>query len=1162
MSINLSVVIDNDEAIKKFQELQKVAKTTTSNIVTDSERMDMAIRKFGSALASIGMGFSLQELARQVATVRGEFQQLEVAFATMLGNKAEADALMERVVNLAATTPFDLQGVAQGTKQLLAYGSTANEVTDEIKMLGNIAAGLSMPLGDLVYLFGTTRTQGRLFTQDLRQFMGRGIPLAEELAKQFGVTKDKVGELVVEGKVGFNEVNKALVAMTSEGGKFYNLMEEQSKTISGQMSNLSDSIQQMFNDIGKQSEGVISNAISSAAYLVENYEKVGKVLLDVIAVYGSYKAAVMIVNAVTKVRALYLATETSAAIASAIANKGLAQSLTMVANAVKSLNIAKYLTNPTTWAIAGVGALVFGTYKLITAKSDEEKATERVNKKIEDYNAGLEKAKSASEDFASVMANSNASVYKKKEAYDKLIADYPELLKLYDQEKIKLMTQIELETALYNIKRNKHRDELQSRLSELQGNYDKVVDRDKPEIWREMNDIKAELSRIESEEIQINFEFLSVDDKIKKYEEDLDSLNAKIAEYNTLIQQSDRAEEFSSVVKELEAEKTSVIKSINALKEQQSAKNTEANEQDIKALENRRRKAREEAHKADVNLLKSQAKDKLELLNIEKEEALKAIDERIKEETDKITQGYLEQQRSAVAALYNSKIDAEKIGKKQENITTTLSFDFKVADKEQSMMNPGEFIKDNIKANAPEITALFGDMRNKTSKDLEAIADAGEEMMKDITDPEKLEAMRYAIDQIRQQADKLKSPLDKLVEGFKELFNSEVGSENFYKSLSKIQDGLSAVAVVANGLDSVLDSLGAGGAMDGVIDGITAVQDAFDAAGKGAEIGSAFGPIGAAAGAAIGAVGSLVKSISQIHDKNNEKRIQRLQEQIESVKGSYDDLGRAVNKAHSTEAAELIEEQNKLLEQQKALVEQQIAEEEDKKDTDKGKIKGYEEEIKNIEQAIEDNAAKAKEALTGISFDGFYDSFVNTLSDMDSTSEDFAHNFEEYLRKAILSSLVSQKYKERINALYDDFAAANEDGKITEQELAELRAKEEALRTEMLKDRDELAKVYGWSSDSSSSSSSPASKGFQTMSQETGDELNGRFTDIQGKITEIRSFITEMMATGKMQYAETVNIRDIMIQLNGNVGDIKTYTKVLPDMLESINNMNKKLENL
>ena len=261
----------------------------------EGDAIDNSMKKIGAAVAGYFAVSTLKDFAMQVAKVRGEFQQLEISFSTMLGSKRQADDLMSQLIKTAAITPFNMSDVAGGAKQLLAYGTAAEEVNETLTRLGDIAAGLSLPLNDLVYLYGTTMTQGRMFTQDLRQFMGRGIPLAEELAKQFGVTKDKVGELVTAGKVGAEEFKTAIWAMSDEGSKFGGLMEAQSKSITGQISNLEDAVEQMINNIGKQSEGVISDVISGASWVVENYQAIAKAILPVIAADGAYKAALLAV---------------------------------------------------------------------------------------------------------------------------------------------------------------------------------------------------------------------------------------------------------------------------------------------------------------------------------------------------------------------------------------------------------------------------------------------------------------------------------------------------------------------------------------------------------------------------------------------------------------------------------------------------------------------------------------------------------------------------------------------------------------------------------------------------------------------------------------------------------------------------------------------------
>lgn len=398
--------------------LNKATKATEDNVLT------LGMLKKG--LAAIGGTMAIKSFVSQIVQTRGEFQQLEVAFTTMLGSAQQADSLMKQLVRTAAITPFDLKGVADGAKQLLAYGVAADEVNDTLIHLGDIAAGLSLPLGDLVYLYGTTMTQGRMFTQDLRQFMGRGIPLAEELAKQFGVTTDKVGELVTAGKVGAKEFKAAIISMSAEGGKFGGLMKEQSKTITGQISNIEDAIDTAFNEMGQKSEGLINTSLDSVSYLVENYEKVGKVILSVAGVYGTYKAAVLAVIAVEKVMAL--------ARLAHIKQITLCQLATDILTKKMALLNSTMLMNPWVLAATGIAAC-------IAVMVNMETETDRLRKANEDYNNTLnetikqeEEHKRRIDELISVASDESLATDTRRQALQKLNKEYPQIFAKYKTE--------------------------------------------------------------------------------------------------------------------------------------------------------------------------------------------------------------------------------------------------------------------------------------------------------------------------------------------------------------------------------------------------------------------------------------------------------------------------------------------------------------------------------------------------------------------------------------------------------------------------------------------------------------------------------------------------------------------------------------------------------
>lgn len=369
--LHFDITGDNSNFLRKLREVETGVTNTSKEIEKNGLGIEDMFNKMTKAAAAFGAGFTAKELIQNIIQVRGEFQQLEVAFTTMLGSSEKANVLMVQLTETAAKTPFDLQGVANGARQLLAYGTSAEDVNETLIRLGNIAAGLSQPLGDLVYLYGTTMTQGRLYTQDLNQFTGRGIPMIKELAKEFGVAESEIKGMVEAGMIGFPEVQKVIQNLTNEGGMFFNLMQEQSKTITGQISNIGDSFSMMLNEIGKANEGIINDALSSVSYLIENYEKVGKILIELVGTYGAYRTALITISAIENLR--YQAT-----LAHMAGLTKMQAIITVLKTKTDALNVAM-AKNPYVAVAAAVAALGLGIYKLVTYQTEAEKALERLD---------------------------------------------------------------------------------------------------------------------------------------------------------------------------------------------------------------------------------------------------------------------------------------------------------------------------------------------------------------------------------------------------------------------------------------------------------------------------------------------------------------------------------------------------------------------------------------------------------------------------------------------------------------------------------------------------------------------------------------------------------------------------------------------------------------
>lgn len=303
-ALAFKATLDIDDFKVSSEAMGRYIKNASDNAVLEANRMEQSFLTFAQNgaryIVSYLVGQGMMSLVQSIVQVRGQFQQLELAFNTMLRSTEKSQVLMSQLVDTAAKTPFDLTSIAQGAKQMLAFGSNVGSVVDEIVMLGNVASGVSAPLGDLIYLYGTLRSQGRAYTVDIRQFAGRGIPIYEELGKMLNVDRQELNKLVTEGKVGFPEVEKAFKNMTSEGGIYFNLMQEQSKSLTGMLSNLGDAWDSALNKIGKDNEDLFAGAIQGAIDLVENMDEIIRIVQAVTIAYGSYKAAIMLNTLATK----------------------------------------------------------------------------------------------------------------------------------------------------------------------------------------------------------------------------------------------------------------------------------------------------------------------------------------------------------------------------------------------------------------------------------------------------------------------------------------------------------------------------------------------------------------------------------------------------------------------------------------------------------------------------------------------------------------------------------------------------------------------------------------------------------------------------------------------------------------------------------------------
>lgn len=518
--------------------------------------------------AEIGGLVAIKNFGSDVIDATGKMQQLQVALSTILQDKSKADQLIADIVQFAAKTPFNLDEVATGAKQLLAYGSSADNVVNELSMLGDVASGLQIPIGQLIYLYGTLRTQGRAMTVDIRQFAGRGIPIYEELAKVLGVSKDQVGELVKEGKVGFKEVEQAFKNMTSEGGKFANLMESSAGTWPQRLSNIEDTLFQKMNEFGNKYKEVFEFGIGTAEDLVESLDDVLSVMGGLIAAYGTYKAA-LITAAVAQKAVGFV--ESIRLIGMYRKELGLATAAQQAFNLASKSNV--YVTLLA--ALVGIGTAVYMFTKRTNEATAAQEALNSVNKKgdeefskqaatvdrlsgvLKSETSSLDQKKKALSDLQAIIPSYNASL----DEEGKLINNNTEAIKSYLTQ---LEKQIRLKAAqeeLEELYRKKRTQEKQQKVAtenynEAKSLYNSSVTMNGSALQnRGVNTGVAVFSQNSAVNNQLK-------DSANKAKKELDSVNKELGDTVSAIAELEKEIEKSSLSDKKEAPQSSISKEV------------------------------------------------------------------------------------------------------------------------------------------------------------------------------------------------------------------------------------------------------------------------------------------------------------------------------------------------------------------------------------------------------------------------------------------------------------------------------------------------------------------------------------------------------------------------------------------------------------------------
>lgn len=402
-------------SVKKLRDEYSLYKKEAGDTVEINNGLSMS---WGKMLGVIGGATALKSLASQIVRVRGEFQSMQTAIETMVG-KDVASGLMAQLKEMAKISPLTLTDMVDAEKMMLGFNIQAEDTVRYLQALSDISMGDSVKFKSLTLAFSQMSAAGKLMGSDLNQMINAGFNPLQIISEKTGKSISTLKDEMSKGAVSAEMVQQAFIDATSAGGKFYQMSENASKTINGQLSMMQDALDNAFNEMGQASEGVIMEGIQLTTTLIQNYETVGKVLVGLVATYGAYRTAVMLATIATSKHTIAEVALTNARV---------------IARKAQLLLNAAMLTNPYVAVATVVTALATSIWVLSTRTSEAEKATERFNAIMDEHNKKEEEHKQAVDALISTIQDQNKAEGERLAAFEKLKAEYPTIFQNYTTE--------------------------------------------------------------------------------------------------------------------------------------------------------------------------------------------------------------------------------------------------------------------------------------------------------------------------------------------------------------------------------------------------------------------------------------------------------------------------------------------------------------------------------------------------------------------------------------------------------------------------------------------------------------------------------------------------------------------------------------------------------
>lgn len=927
------------------------------------------VKKAGMVIGAVFGAQTIAQFTRQIVNVRGEMQMLESSFDVLLRGKG-VKPFLDDIKAFAIESPLSLTGVSQAAQTLLGFNVAAEDTIPIIKQMGDISMGNEERFKSLTLAFAQMSSTGKLMGQDLNQMINAGFNPLQEISAKTGRSISELKKEMEKGAVSSDMVADAFKSATAEGGKFYGMTQKQAEGIKGLQAQIEGAAQEMFNDLGKMSEGFITGTYKATKSLIENYDKIGRALGTIITTYGAYRAAIIAI--------------TIAENGWTIAQIAQYKWLVLVEKAQKLLN-ATMLKNPYVAITVAVVGLVSVLVALKDRTTDAEKAQKKINEALQEASEKKEGLKTKGNELIGVLKDETATVYQQIKAYRELIDLLPGL-KGKSLAEIQSMDSGELTKML-----NQKADEDEK--ATFQKGYDEAMQR------------VASLERA----IRFAKESYSKDDdaKIKGWTKDLNQAKIVAEEYKNKLEE----------IKELE----------------EAAKNAQSQNTDTAIVKNKEywKSVLDEAtsarDKLDVADIGSEEWKRLTGLIEVATKQLENYSTRLKEVKDDsnvlaprdvgtvegVGAGILE---SFMSSAVIDDVAARQMGEYSQKLRESLSgvdlqgvdiFDILTSELwNKAFSNLDKMAVDDMIKLVHQLE-LHWNKLNLDPAELAALRERIEKITDEIGNKNPFKGLGEAIRKFKSgdgdfkdiaknagaSLDQVGSIFNSITDGLAKM--GAAGDEETQKMLKGIGDMIGGAATLAKGIASGNPAeIIAGG-----VQLLTAAIDVFD---------------------------------KKSRDAN--RTIKKNQESVERLEKAYEKLERAISKTYSTKAAALLEDEQRNLEQQRRLIQDNIRAEQSKKKPDNNAIKEWQNLLNDINVRIEENKDRILESLTGTDVMSAIDDFAQAYADAWASGESAAKKSADVVKGILRNALIrfmSGELQPEVDRLMNKIASSiKNDGRI------------------------------------------------------------------------------------------------------------------------------------